>query len=130
MSDFANKYTVYIIRMSFSASKIVVTVVVPRVCVCLFIVFAADPNRTEIPVPATGNDAALRTEHASRTRNIGKLRYVFTEARKNILYIIIVILFDENASFRSYGDICLPRMPLTTPEPQNTDTNGIHATWA
>ena len=26
--------------------------------------------------------------------------------------------------------ICLPRMPLTAPEPQNTDTNGIHATWA
>ena len=25
---------------------------------------------------------------------------------------------------------CLPRMSLTTPEPQNTDTNGIHATWA
>ena len=36
----------------------------------------------------------------------------------------------ENASFGSYGVICLPRMPLTTPEPQNTDTNGIHATWA
>ena len=34
--------TVYIIRMSFSASNnfiIVVTVVVPRVCVCLFVVF-------------------------------------------------------------------------------------------
>ena len=34
--------TVYIIRMSFSASNnliIVVTVVVPRVCECLFVVF-------------------------------------------------------------------------------------------
>ena len=28
------------------------------------------------------------------------------------------------------GVICLPRMPLTAPELQNTDTNGIHATWA
>ena len=33
-------------------------------------------------------------------------------------------MFAENASFRSYGVICLPR--LTTPERQNTDTNGIH----
>ena len=39
--------------------------------------------------------------------------YVFTAARKTLLYIIIVI-FAENASFRSYGIICLPRMPLTT----------------
>ena len=47
---------------------------------------------------------------------------------RTFLYIIIVI-FAENASFRSYGGIiCLPRMPLTTPEPQNSDTNGIHAT--
>ena len=39
----------------------------------------------------------------------------------------------ENASLKSYGVTCLPRMPLTTtatPELQNTDTNGIHATWA
>ena len=34
-------------------------------------------------------------------------------ARKTLLYIIIVI-FAENASFRTYGVICLPRMPLTT----------------
>ena len=43
--------TVYIIRMSFSASNnfiIVITVVVPCVCVCLFVVFCRhlhlDPN--------------------------------------------------------------------------------------
>ena len=53
---------------------------------------------------------------------------MFTVARKTPLYVIIVI-FAENASFRSYV-ICLPQMPLTTPDPQNTDTNGIHATWA
>ena len=27
------------------------------------------------------------------------------------------------------GVICVPRMSLTAPELQNTDTNGIHATW-
>ena len=45
---------------------------------------------------------------ASKPRNIGT--YVFTATRK----------IAKNASFRSYGVICLPRMPLTTPEPQST----------
>ena len=52
---------------------------------------------------------------------------MFTATRKTLLYNIIIVIFAENASFRSYGVICLPRMPLTTPEPQNTDTNGIHS---
>ena len=39
--------------------------------------------------------------------------YVFTAAQKTLLYIIIVI-FAENASFKSYSVICLPRMPLTS----------------
>ena len=39
--------------------------------------------------------------------------YVFTAAQKTLLYIIIVI-FAENASFKSYGVTCLPRMPLTS----------------
>ena len=60
---------------------------------------------------------------ASRSRNIGT--YAFTATRKTLLYIIIVD-FAENASFRSYSVICLPRMPLTTPESQNMDNNGIH----
>ena len=38
---------------------------------------------------------------------------MFTAAQKTLLYIIIVI-FAENASFKSYGVICLPRMPLTS----------------
>ena len=38
---------------------------------------------------------------------------MFTVAQKTLLYIIIVI-FAENASFKSYGVICLPRMPLTS----------------
>ena len=39
--------------------------------------------------------------------------YVFTTAQKTLLYIIIMI-FAENVSFKSYGVICLPRMPLTS----------------
>ena len=100
---------IIIIRMSFSASKyftIDMTLLwFSRVCVCV-------PVRSFLP------------PRSSRPRNIGT--YVFTATRKTRLYIIIVI-FAENASFRSYGFICLPRMPLTTSEPQNTDTNGFHA---
>ena len=65
---------------------------------------------------------------ASRPRNIGT--YVFTATRKTILFIRIVILA-ENASFTcKLRRHLLASMPLTTPKPQNTDTNGIHATWA
>ena len=65
---------------------------------------------------------------ASRPRNIGT--YVFTTTRKTILIIIIVILA-ENASFTcKLRRHLLASMPLTTPKSQNTDTNGIHATWA
>ena len=54
---------------------------------------------------------------ASRPRNMGT--YVFTVTQKTLLYIrIIIVIFVENASFRSYGVICLPRMSLSTPEPQ------------
>ena len=63
-----------------------------RVCACV-------PVRSFLP------------PRASRHGNIGA--YVFTATRKTLLYIIIVI-FAENVSFRSYGVICLPRMPLTT----------------
>ena len=38
---------------------------------------------------------------------------MFTAAQKTLLYIIIVI-FAENASLKSYGVICFPRMPLTS----------------
>ena len=94
MSGFAYVYN-FIIRMSFSASNIIVTVAVPRVCVCVCV-----SVRGFLP------------PRASRPQNfVGT--YVFTATRKTLLYIIIVI-FDENASFRSYGIICLPRMPLTS----------------
>ena len=49
---------------------------------------------------------------ASRPRNIGT--YVFTATRKTLLYNIIIVIFAENALFRSDGVICLPRMPLTS----------------
>ena len=93
--------TVYIIRMTFSASNnfiiIVVTVVVPRrvcvcVCVCLFIVFC---------------------RHVHLDPNVR----VHRGTENSFLYYNRV--FAENAL-----------LPLTTPEPQNMDTNGIHATWA
>ena len=106
MSGFAYAYN---ILMSFSASNIIVTVVVLRVSVCVYV-------RSFLP------------PRASRSRNIGT--YVFAATRKTLLYTrIIIVIFAENASFRSYGIICLPRMPLSTPEPQNTDINGIHTTW-
>ena len=47
-----------------------------------------------------------------------------------VLFIIIVI-FAENASFAcKQRRHLLASMALTTPKPQNTDTNGIHATCA
>ena len=47
-----------------------------------------------------------------------------------VLFIIIVI-FAANASFTyKLRRHLLALMALTTPKPQNTDTNGIHATWA
>ena len=51
---------------------------------------------------------------ASRPRNIGT--YVFTATSKNNYYIIMI--FAKNAWFRSYGVICLPRMPPTTLKPK------------
>ena len=57
-------------------------------------------------------------------------RYRYVRVHSDTEKTFIIVIFAKNASFRSYGVICLPRMPLTTPEPQNTDTNGIHATWA
>ena len=55
---------------------------------------------------------------ASISRNIGT--YVFTATRKTLYIGIIIVIFAENASFRSYGRrpsvICLPRMPPTAPE--------------
>ena len=57
-------------------------------------------------------------------------KYRYVRVHSDTEKTFIIVNFAKNASFRSYGVICLPRMPLTTPEPQNTDTNGIHATWA
>ena len=50
-----------------------------------------------------------------------------------LLFIFIIVIFDENASFtRKLRRHLLALMALTTytPKPRNTDTNGIHATWA
>ena len=40
--------------------------------------------------------------------------YVFTAAQKTLIYNYYNRVFAENASFKSYGVICLPRMPLTS----------------
>ena len=61
---------------------IIVTVAVPRVCVCLFIYSFLPPR-------------------ASTPRNIGA--YVFTATRKALYIAIRIVIFAENASFRSYG---------------------------
>ena len=37
----------------------------------------------------------------------------------------LIVIFAKNASFRSYGVICLPPTPTTTLKPQTTDTKGI-----
>ena len=48
-----------------------------------------------------------------------------------LLFIFIIVIFAENASFtRKLRRHLLALMVLTTPKPRNTDTNGIHATWA
>ena len=80
-----------------------VTVVVPCVCMCVC------PLCSFLP------------PHASRLRNIGK--YGFTVTRKKFYNSVFDVV--KNSLFRSYCVICLPLIPLTTPEPQNTDTNGI-----
>ena len=57
---------------------------------------------------------------ACRSQNIGTNGFTATQ---NFFYITMV--FAKNASFISYGVICLPRMPPTTLKPQKTDTKGI-----
>ena len=48
-----------------------------------------------------------------------------------LLFIFIIVIFAENASFtRKLRRHLLALMALSTPKPRNTDTNGIHATWA
>ena len=48
-----------------------------------------------------------------------------------LVLFIIIVSFAENTSFTcKLRRHLLASMALTTPKPQNTDTNGIHATWA
>ena len=78
-----NSATVIYLSCSYhSVLLLLYTVVVPRVCVSV---------------------RSFLHPRASRLRNIGT--YVFTATRKTLVYIIII--FAENASFRSYGIICL-----------------------
>ena len=95
----------------------------PRVCTLVLFIILVNVVVPRVCVPV----CSFFPPRASRSRRT----YVFTAAKKTLLYIIIV-MFAENASSKCYGVICLPRMPLTSYyalEPQNTDTNGIHATY-
>ena len=65
---------------------VIVTVAVPRVCVCVCVCVSV---RSFLPL------------RASISRNIGT--YVFTATRKTLYIGIIIVIFAENASFRSYG---------------------------
>ena len=53
---------------------------------------------------------------ASISRNIGT--YVFTATRKSLYIGIIIVIFAENASFRSYGrrHLLAPNAIITAPE--------------
>ena len=69
---------------------------------------------------------------ASRSRNIRRYVGVHRDTKNSFIFFIIVI-FAENASFTCTCKLrrhLLASMALTTPKPQNTDNNGIHATWA
>ena len=110
LSGFAYVYTVRCIIPIELQRFIIVTVAVLRVCVCLFVYSFLPPR-------------------ASTPRNIGA--YVFTATRKTLYsYYNRDFLLKMLRSEATAGVICLPRMPLTAPELQNTDANGIHATWA
>ena len=70
------------------------------------------------------------------TRSISKLYQKMTSLQKRIqrpmhmenITSVCVRMIKCSYWMKLYS--CLPPMPLTAPEPQNTDTNGIHATWA
>ena len=76
------------------------TVVVLCVCVCVSV-------RSFLP-PC-----------ACRSQNIGTNGFIAMQKTFTIVF------FAKNVSFRSYGIMCLPRMPPTTLKPQKTDTKGI-----
>ena len=65
-----------------------VTVVVPCVCMCVYLFVVL-----------------CHHAHLYRPRNIGSSRHGKT---------FIIVIFAKNAWFRSYGVICLPRMPPIT----------------
>ena len=64
-------------------------------------------------------------------RGHARVRVAIIILNNFLLFIFIIVIFAENASFtRKLRRHLLALMALTTPKPRNTDTNGIHATWA
>ena len=91
-----------------------VTVFVPCVCVCVSGAHGA--ARVTVFVPCVCVCVSVRSllpPRASRLRS--------PQHRKTV-----IVIFAKNASFRSYGVICLPPMPPATLKPQTTDTKGIN----
>ena len=117
----------YTLRYMFPYAKSVAYTNVLQRYVIIFIIIIVN-----VLVPCVcASVRSFLSPRASRPQNIGTCTYirVHRDTGKR-LYNYIIVIFAINASFRSFGSICLPRMPLTTPDPQNTATNGIHATWA
>ena len=100
LSGFACVYVVLYL-LSFIASNnlyCIVTVAVPRVCVCVCVCVCV---RVCVCVCVCVCVRSFLPPRASISRNIGT--YVFTATRKTLYIGIIIVIFAENASFRSYG---------------------------
>ena len=77
-------------------------------CVCLFVVFY---------------------HHVYPDPEIYRYVCVHRDMENSFIYYNRDFLLKMLRSEAKAGVICLPRMPLTAPELQNTGTNGILATW-
>ena len=105
---------------------IIVSVVIPCVCVCgggCVYVCVCVCVCVYVCVCVCVCVRSFLPPRASRPRN--NYRYVRVHRDTEKFIIINNRDFREKCSvqIRSYGVICLLRMPLTTPEPKNTDSN-------
>ena len=97
--------------------------ITPRVCTLVLFSFIVVPHvraRARVCVCTYVSVRSFLPPRASRPRN----RYV--RAHRDTEKTFKTVIFAKNASFRSYGIICLPPMPPTTLKSQTTDTKGIN----
>ena len=95
--------TVYIIRMSFSALNnfiIVVTVVVLRVCVCLFVVFL--PPRASRP-RCTCSPRHRKLFRMPLTSYSGATKYGYQQNPRNVGMTLLFAVLTKNDLFKSYS---------------------------